>query len=804
MSFNKSKDFVQCRRMTEPVYRTPACIREALDIALVHKDGIFEVERNARTGNRMRTFDCMYEFQDINYVDKDDQEKEQVCLSFCRFLNSMNVDFKLLAVNQPRDMGELQEKILIPQKEGAFGTLVEANNGLIRDALKKGEPQIIKRRYLVVTCRRKSYADARAYFNVLEAGILPVFQEMQSRLAPLDAQRRLEVLYHFFHRDGRPDFSFEELLKRGRDWKNEIVPYSLNHKRGNLELGGEYMKVLFVPYLPNTLNESKVISGLTNVSFFTSVTMDCACIPREILKGKLEASNLNNEVAINRELELNAKNKNFSSGPSYKKSKAKDELEEYLDQIDDNDENGFFLQLLVAVRAETEEELMANVDTIKLIGSQMGLKLVADTNQQLAALNTLLPTGARRVDHMRSMLTSSMVAFQPFHARDLIQPGGTFYGVNKLTKNIIMADRKRLKNSNGCIIGHTGSGKSMLLKITEIGQTYVSTEDDIFMIDPQNEMEFITAHFGGQFFDLTSGSGLYLNPLEVPEKILYSTDQKEKNQFIGMKADFMEAFIYSCLKGIMPNGFHKTLIVRCIKKLYDQVFHSLKPVSPTLSKLRDILKEQPEPEARDLYGSLEAYTDGTFDMFAGESNLDINARFVVFGMKNVPDTMWETCMITVMHLLSMRMEYNVGLQRATRFICDEAQYVCQKESSTEQLLKAFITYRKFGGICTVCFQNISATQANPLVRDMVSNCDFKLLLDQGGSDRNKLSEILELSSEEFRELANPKPGQCLLVYGDLILQCDAKIGKDNPLYELYSTNFHEKAARAVSEDGGAS
>lgn len=799
MGFNKHKDFTACKKMTEPVYETPTCIKEMLDIASVHPDGVFEIEKN-RAGKSMRTFDRLYEFSDVNYVNKDNKEKEQICLSFCEFLTSMNMDFKLHIVNEPRDMQELKDKILIPEGTGDNAALIEANNNLIKDGLSKGVPELIKKLYLTVTCKRRSYKEALAYFNVLESTIAPVFLAMGSRLKALDAQKRLETLYHIFHPDGRPELEFGEYTKTGRDWKNDIVPYVFNNKEKCLSFGEEYMQVLFVPRLPSRLNESKVLSAFSNVSYRTCLTLDCACIPRNILNKKVEAANTNNEVAITDELKANAKNKNFFSGPSFKKRKTKDELEEYMYQIDENDENGFFMQLLVAVRGNTLEELQENVETLKLTGSGIGLEFVVDENQQIQALNTLLPIGARRVDHMRSMLTSSMVAFQPFHARDLIQPGGTYYGINKLTKNILMADRKKLKNSNGCIIGHTGSGKSMLLKITEIGQAYVSTDDDIFMIDPQNEMEYVTEKFGGQFFDLTSSSGIYLNPLEVPEEILYSTDQKEKDQFIGMKADFMEAFIYSCLKGISPNGFHKTLIVRCMKQLYDQVFQRKRPKSPILSDLTELLKVQPEPEARALYGSLEAYTDGTFDMFAKQSNLDINNRFVVFGMKNVPDTMWETCMITVMHLLSMRMDYNTGLQRATRFICDEAQYVCQKESSAEQLLKAFITYRKYGGICTVCFQNVSAALANPRVKDMVSNCDFKIILDQGGSDRNALSRILELSTSEFRELANPEPGQCLLVYGDQIYQCDAQIDKSNPLYEIYSTNFHEKAAARRKEE----
>lgn len=802
MSFFKGKDFTSCKKMTDPVYAAPSCIREMLDIAKVYEDGIFEIETDGGK-NRPRLFDKVYEFSDINYINKDNREKEQVCLSFCKFLNSMNVDFKLHVVNEPRNMEEVREKVLIPEKEGqeeGVRELLEANNRLIEKALERGEPQIHKKKYLTVTCRRKSYKDARAYFNVLEAAIYPVFQAMRSKLVELDTQKRLEVLYHYFHDDGIPDFSWTELKKSGRDWKNELVPYSLNNEVRRLDFGEECMQILFVPRLPSSLDESKVLSGLSEVSFFSSVTIDCACIPRSILKEKLEALNLNNEVSINQELQLNARNKNFSSGPSYQKSKKKEELEDYMDQIDDNDENGFFMQMLVAVRGKNQKDLAENVETMKLIGAGMGIHFVIDYNQQIQALNTLLPIGARRVDHMRAMLTSSMVAFQPFHAKDYIQPGGTFFGTNKLTKNIIMLDRKKMKNSNACFFGHSGSGKSMMLKLTEIGQAYVATDDDIFMIDPQNEMEMVTQKFGGQFFDLTASSGIYLNPFEVPEEVMYAVDSKVQAQFIGKKADFVEDFVYSCLKGTIPTGVHKTLIVRCIKKLYDQVFQMKKLKSPVLGDFRQILMEQQEPEARDLYAALEAYTDGTFDMFARDSNLNINNRMVVFGMKNVPNTMWETCMITVMHLLSMRMDYNTSLQKATHFICDEAQYVCRNSSSADQMLRAFITYRKYGGICTACFQNISAILANPDVKDMVSNCDLKVLLDQGGSDRNALSSILELSSTEFQELANPEPGQCLIVYNNQILQCNAYIDPENPLYALYSTNFHERAEEAKKKE----
>ena len=196
---------------------------------------------------------------------------------------------------------------------------------------------------------------------------------------------------------------------------------------------------------------------------------------------------------------------------------------------------------------------------------------------------------------------------------------------------------------------------------------------------------------------------------------------------------------------------------------------------------------------RDLYGALEAHINHGYRTLSGQSTITEDNRLKVYGMKNVPEQMLETIMITVMHILSQRIKYNVELQRATHVIVDEAQYICKHESSCNELNKAYLTYRKFGGICTICLQNVSAAMANDKILEIVSNSDFKVFLDQGGDDRNQLSKILEMSDQEFRALADPEPGQCLIVWGDKILQCDSKISKENPLYQFYTTNFHEAA-----------
>lgn len=365
-----------------------------------------------------------------------------------------------------------------------------------------------------------------------------------------------------------------------------------------------------------------------------------------------------------------------------------------------------------------------------------------------------------------------------------------------------MGDRKTLKNANGVIIGHTGSGKSMILKITEIGQTLIRTTDDIFMIDPQNEMEEITPRFGGEFFDLSPQSGICINPLETPEQILYGDDEVSRDGYIAEQTEFLEALLYAIMDA-QPNGLYKSVIYRAVDTLYRRVFAKRRPVSPVLSDLRDVFREiyaeTQDPEAEELYKSLTAYTDYGYKTLGGQSSFETTKRFVVFGMHHVSSGMWEPIMLTVMHVLAQRIRYNQHLQRATHFIVDEAQYVCTHENSAQELRKAFLTYRKYGGICTICIQNAAFALANDKIQDIVSNSDFKILLDQGGRDRNLIAQILDMSESEFKDLANPEIGQCLLVWGDKIIPCDSRISKDNPLYRFYTTNFHEKAEELHDE-----
>lgn len=791
MSLFRKHGFEACKRLTEPVYKTPGCIREALNIYEVHENGIFEIEEPK--GKEPHLFDRCYEFRDINFVDQDWEVQNSLSTKFCEILTAMKLDFKIISAGEPADEGASAERFYVEGGNPDYQEIDGYHNQLVDDAWARPVNRIQRKHYLVVTTEAADMMEAFKYFSGFDDVLTGLFESLGSELVPLDTVERLKsIRRYFFHEDmGEPlEWSAVEDLKR--DWRNDVLPVRLENHETYLEFEDSFMRILFASDLPKMLNEETVVHDLTDHAFAHWMVLDSACIPKNVLKRKLESAELNNDMAINRELELNAKNGVFSGMPSMKKRQLKKSVEGHIEQVQENDENAYYVGILLAVTGGSREELEMNTQEVINKAKNLHIRLKPYHHQQLQALNTALPVGCRMVSYMRPLLTTSFAAFQPFYAYDLMQSDGYLYGINRKTGRPIFGNRKTLNNGNGVIIGHTGSGKSMLLKLTEIGQTMVRTSDDIFMIDPQNEMKKIAPVYNGMYFDLSGEEPICLNPLEIPDQLLKNGDEIARRKFTEQKKEFVEAFLYALVGEDVPAGLYKPVIYRCIETLYQQIWEKKKPKSPVLSDLRNLFKEQEEQEAQLLYKALEPFTEYGNKMLCGQSTFQISSRFVAFGMKGLSSQMWEPVMLTIMHLLSQRIDYNVKLQKATHFIVDEAQYVCNRESSCEELEKAFLTYRKYGGICTICLQNTTSAMANPKISNIVSNSDFKVFLDQGGSDRNYLASILSMSEQEFKSLAAPGVGQCLLVWGKRILQCDSRISNKNKLYEIYNTDFHNK------------
>ena len=799
-----SNPFKESRKITDPVAAYPKTVRQSLNIQQAYENGIFQIGKQ----KDCYLYDRCYLFEDINYKDKDDEDKKGILLSIMQWLKSMHVQFKIELVSEYQNMNEFLEELCGGIDQTTYPEHAKGLKSWIKEKAQEGNPEIRQLRYLIVTCTAKSYEDAKIQFNILDTELHQYFLKWNSRLHVLDAEQRLRSLHAFFHpKEGCP---FNRARLRDGSWKNDILPTSIESFSNFLIFDHDqrYVSVLYAKNYANSLDDGKVVSGFANLPFPLHITMDYAPIDREVLKNKLNNAYMNNEKAITQELELRQRRNQYALGTSYAKERRKEELEAYKDQIDDNDEGCLFLGFLVVVTAESEKELERRINELKAVGRGNGVYLEIYYHRQLKALNTALPFGGRQVNVMRSLLTSSAVAFQPYYAMDL-QGRGMVYGINRRTKRLLCGDRKSLKSPHGIIIGHTGSGKSVFIKMTELLQSLLGMpNDDLTIIDPQNEYEETCLEMGGAYYDLTPKSNIHINAMEIPEEVFYAEEQKEREQFVADVTDWAISFCVAIMTNILVTQEHYSIIGRCIRNVYKE-FYAQKTLirQPTLKEFREELKremnrvdnDQDLTLIRQLYNSLEEFTEGSFDMFAHPSNINSRKRLVGFGLKNVSEKMWEPVMVTIMFFLSSRMSHNQKLQKATHLIIDESQVVCEHKSSADMLLKAVETYRKFGGICTMCLQNMTRAIENPELRDMFSNCDFKVFLDQGGVDAKTIAQIQEFSTQEYESLSTSVPGYGVLVWEKQVFLLDARIAKENLLYQKFSTNFHEKAEQNAEQ-----
>lgn len=152
-------------------------------------------------------------------------------------------------------------------------------------------------------------------------------------------------------------------------------------------------------------------------------------------------------------------------------------------------------------------------------------------------------------------------------------------------------------------------------------------------------------------------------------------------------------------------------------------------------------------------------------------------------------------MVTILHYLSVRMDYNKRCRKATHLVIDETQVVSKKPGSAKQLNHAVITFRKFGGIVTMAMQNVTAALSNQTLIELFQNCSYKVFLDQCGVDAQALAAIQELSAKEYKALSAGNIGEGVMVWNKKVVLFDARISKKNVLYKAYSTNFYEENKR---------
>ena len=569
----------------------------------------------------------------------------------------------------------------------------------------------------------------------------------------------------------------------------------------DFETDRKICRAVFIRRYPTSLPDT-FINEITNVPVHSITSIDIVPVPKDLTTRTLQKKYLGVESDILRQQRVRNKNNDFASDISYGKKVEKKTLEALMDDVRENDQNLFFAGVNMVLIADTREELNSITETIQTIGNKYLCNMEVHHLQQREALNTALPVGVRQVETMRTMLTRDIAALMPFNVQEIYEPTGLCYGTNRISKNLCVADRKKLTNGNAMVFGVPGSGKSFFCKSEMLG-VYLQTGDDIIVIDPTLEYFDIAQNLGGVCINLSNYTQNYINPLWLDVNELDLADSKG---LIRDKGEFMLGLCEQAMSEML-NSRHKSIIDRCIRKLYLDIAMSKEKYVPVMSDFYDLLMKQPEEEARDIALGLELFVSGSLNIFNHQTNLDVDNRFIVYGIRDLGKELSAIAMLVMLENVRARIARNAEKGRATWLYIDECHVLLgtgehsgRSEYSGKFLYSLWKKVRKQGGLCTAITQNISDMLQNYTAVTMLANSEFIALLKQANVDSQELSRVAGIPEAQLKYVNGCNSGMGILKHGEVIIPFDARVKKNNIIYDLFNTNLHEKNKQGIKTD----
>jgi len=339
----------------------------------------------------------------------------------------------------------------------------------------------------------------------------------------------------------------------------------------------------------------------------------------------------------------------------------------------------------------------------------------------------------------------------------------------------------------GFVFGVPGSGKSFFCKM-EMGNVFLSGNDEIIVIDPMNEYFDIAQTYGGTVVNMSTYTDNYVNPLDMD---VWSLDLNDSKGMIREKGEFMLGLCEQCM-GESLNSRQKSIIDRCVRKLYIEIARNREKYVPIMSDFYEILMNQPEDEARDIALSLELFVNGSLNIFNHQTNVDVDNRFTVYGIRDLGTELSPITMLVMMESIQNRIIANGKRGIATWLYIDEFHVLLNSEYSAKYLQQLWKKVRKQGGLCTGITQNIVDLLQNYTATTMLANSEFVALLKQANTDSSRMAEVIGVSEAQLRFVTNTSSGMGLMKCGNVVIPFDNTIEKGTDLYNLYNTNIHEK------------
>ena len=740
-----------------------------------------------------RYFTRQIQFYDVNYQLAQNEDKNLIFENYCDFLNYFDSSIKvqLSFLNQRADMEEYQKSIHIPEQADAFNGIRREYSGMLKGQLARGNNGLTKTKYITFGIEADSLKEAKPRLERIEADVLANFKVLGVRAHSLDGYERLAILHRMFHPSDNQKFKFawDAIWKTGLSSKDFIAPDSFTFKSSQyFQIGRTYGAVSFLQILAPELTD-RMLADFLDLENSMVVTLHIQSIDQSAA-----IKNIKRKITDLDRMKIEEQKKAVRAGydmdiiPSDLATFGS-EAKTLLEDLQSRNERMFLVTMLVMNHAGTRQKLENNIFQAAGVAQKYNCALRRLDYQQEQGLMSSLPLGINQISIQRGLTTSSTAIFVPFTTQELFMNGeALYYGLNALSNNLIMADRKKLKNPNGLILGTPGSGKSFSAK-REITNAFLITPDDIAIIDPEQEYSPLVQRLGGQVIDISPASDQYINPMDLT--LNYSEDDNP----LTLKSDFILSLmelIVGGKSGLEP--VEKTVVDRCVHMVYRDYLQDPRPEKmPVLGDLYELLRKQPEQEAQRLATALEIYVTGSLNVFNHQTNVEIKSRIVCYVIKNLGKQLKKFGMQVVQDQVWGRVSENREAHKSTRLYIDEMHLLLREEQTAAYTVEIWKRFRKWGGIPTGITQNVKDLLASREIANIFENSDFIYMLNQAGGDRQILAKQLNISPHQLGYVTNSNAGEGLLFYGNVIIPFVDHFPKDTELYSIMTTRPEDLA-----------
>lgn len=778
----------------------PDTAQKTITFKKMFRDGICQVDRTYYTK--------MVEFYDINYDLLEVEDQGDILEDYSKFINYFDpsIQFELFLFNRQVNEKTLTEQFNIALQEDQYDDIRDEYTQMLKHQAAKGNNGILKSKYVIFGVKSLGYKEARNRLNNIEKDVVRNLNAIGTGARVLDGKERLRVLHEYFNQGTMEPFrfSFQELAQSGKSVKDYIAPPGFDFRYPSRFRSGDMFGSVFYLDMIAPRFTDEMVKKLLDIDDNLTITMHMQTFdPVKAIK------RLKNALSDIQKMKIEEQKKAVRSGydmdilPTDIVTYEKDTLD-LLEDLNTSNQKLIKMTFLITCFGRTKKQLENITQRVSGIIQQANCNLRCLQYLQEQGLMASAPIGCNDTGIERDLTTKSTAVLVPFSTQELFMSGqAIYYGLNALSNNMIMADRKKLRTPNGVILGTPGSGKSFSAK-REILSCFLITRDDILVCDPEGEYYPLIQALGGQVVRLATNSEDYLNPMDI------QLSHKNDKEALKLKSDFLITLcdLIAGGKDGLEND-EKGIIDECIRHIYDAYFAD--PVPEKMPILEDLyqalihyeprnvapeLAVETKAKAVRIANSLVLYVHGSQNYFNHRTNVDSQNRILCFDIRDLGNQLKEIGMLIVQDAVWNRVSKNRERRIATRYYCDEFHLLLKERQTAVYSVEIWKRFRKWGGIPTALTQNVGDFLKSEEIEGILGNSDFVYLLNQNAKDKNILMDKLGLSEKQMLHVTNSEPGSGLILFDNVVIPFVDKYPTDTKTYAIMNTKPEESQSEA--------